>query len=314
MNKTKKKKTIFNNKTRREQFVLYWALLLIPLVQFVLMYICVNFRSILFSFQKYDFDTAEYVFNFIFFKDNLITILRELFSGETLGIAWWNSTKSYLLTLLIIMPIQIIVAFFIYKKMWFSKFLQIVLYFPNMIAGMTTIIAFKYFVEKGLPNIFPTVEIFRKLGGLLANNDTIFNTLLFYVFWTSLGGGMIMMTGQMSRIDKEVLEAAQIDGVNIFQEFIHIAFPVIYPILIIQLYTRIIAIFTGGPPLYQFFASNVPSQAQTIQYYFFTLIIGSTSSPANFPKAALGGVLFTIVAAPIVFTLKWVLERLDPNR
>ena len=122
------------------------------------------------------------------------------------------------------------------------------------------------------------------------------------------------MTGQMSRTDKEIIEAASLDGANIFQEFIHITFPTIYPVLIIQLYTGVVAIFTGGPPLYQFFASNVPNQAQTIQYYFFTLIIGSTSSLANYPKAALGGLLFTIVAAPIVFFLKWFLEKKDPNR
>ena len=79
---------------------------------------------------------------------------------------------------------------------------------------MTTIIGFKYFVEKGLPEIFPNVESFQYLGGLLANYDTVFNTLLFYVAWTSLGGGLILMTGTMSRTSREIIEAAHLDRVS----------------------------------------------------------------------------------------------------
>lgn len=82
-----KKKTIFNNKKRRGQFIFYWCLVIIPLVQFILLYICVNFRSILFAFQKYDFTNSVYVYNFSFFAENLKTICTEMFSGDILGIA-----------------------------------------------------------------------------------------------------------------------------------------------------------------------------------------------------------------------------------
>ena len=309
----KKKSTIFNSAKRRRKCLFYTCLVIVPFVQFILLYVCVNFRSILFAFQKYDVTNAEYVYNFSYFKENLKTIVSELFSGSLLGRAWWNSIKSYLVTLLIVTPLQVFIAFFVYKKFPLSGYFRIVLYLPAMVSGMTTILGFKYFVEKGLPLIFPHIKKLTDLGGLLANNKTIFNTLLVYVVWTSLGGGLILMTGTMARTDKEILEASKLDGVNMWQEFWHVIFPTLYPVLIIQLYTGVVAIFTGGPPLYQFFASNVPNEAATLQYYFFTLVIGSTSSPANFPKAALGGILFTLVAAPIVFFLKWFLEKKDPN-
>lgn len=313
MNLNRKKRTIFNNKMRREQWILYCCLIVLPLIQFVLMYVCVNLRSILFAFQKYDYSTMTYRFNFSYFAENLKTIVGELFSGELLGMAWRNSLKSYLVGLLIIMPLQICVAFFVYKKMLFAGFFRIVLYLPNMVAGMTTILGYKYFVEKGLPRLFPDWEALTYLGGLLANPSTIFDTLLFFVAWTSLGGGLILMTGTMSRTPKEVIEAGHLDGANLWQEFRYIVWPVLYPVVTIQLYTGIVAIFTGGPPLYQFYASNLPKEAATLQYYFFTLIIGSTSDPANYPKAALGGLLFTLAATPIVFALKAFFEKRDPN-
>ena len=313
MNLSKKKRTIFNSKMKREQFILYCCLIALPLAQFILMYVCVNFRSILFAFQKYNYTTMEYDFNFTYFAENLKTIVGELFSGELLGMAWRNSLKSYLVGLLIILPLQICVAFFVYKKMLFAGFFRIVLYLPNMIAGMTTILGYKYFLEKGLPRLFPDWTELTYLGGLLANPSTIFDTLLFFVAWTSLGGGLILMTGTMSRTPKDVIEAAHLDGANLWQEFRYIVWPVIYPVITIQLYTGVVAIFTGGPPLYQFYASNLPDEAATLQYYFFTLIIGSTSDPANYPKAALGGLLFTLTATPIVFGLKAFFEKHDPN-
>ena len=181
-----KKHTIFNNGHRRRQCVFYVCLIAIPLVQFILMYVCVNFRSILFAFQKYDYETADYAFNFTYFAQNFKTITSELFKGELLGRAWWNSIKSYLVTLLIILPLQIFVAFFVYKKFPLAGYFRIVLYLPSMVAGMTTIIGFKYFVEKGLPMLFPNIKKLTEFGGLLANDSTIFNTLLFYVAWTSL--------------------------------------------------------------------------------------------------------------------------------
>ena len=127
MNLNRKKRTIFNSRTRREQWILYCCLIVLPLIQFVLMYSCVNLRSILFAFQKYDYSTMEYHFNFSYFAENFKTIVGELFSGELLGMAWRNSLKSYLVSLLIIMPLQICISFFVYKKMLFAGFFRIVL-------------------------------------------------------------------------------------------------------------------------------------------------------------------------------------------
>ena len=310
-----KKKTIFNSAAKRGKLIFYCCLIAVPLIQFILLYVCVNFRSILFAFQKYDFTTTEYNFDFSYFADNLKTICSELF-GPGIGSAWWNSPKSYLLSLLVIMPLQITVAFFVYKKLPLAGYFRIVLYLPNMGAGMTTVLGYRYFIERGLPFLFPNNPKLTELGGLLSNGNTVFDTLLLYVAWTSLGGGLILMTGTMSRTSKEVIEAAHLDGANLWHEFIYIVLPTLYPVLSIQLYTGVVAIFTGGPPLYQFYGSTLPDppgKSMTLQYYFFTLVIGNTSSPANFPKAALGGLMFTCVAAPLVFLLKWLFEKNDPN-
>ena len=265
-----KKKTIFNSAAKRGKLIFYCCLIAVPLIQFILLYVCVNFRSILFAFQKYDFTTTEYNFDFSYFADNLKTICSELF-GPGIGSAWWNSTKSYLLSLLVIMPLQITVAFFVYKKLPLAGYFRIVLYLPNMVAGMTTVFGYRYFVERGLPLLFPNNPKLTELGGLLSNGNTVFDTLLLYVAWTSLGGGLILMTGTMSRTSKEVIEAAHLDGANLWHEFIHIVLPTLYPVLSIQLYTGVVAIFTGGPPLYQFYGSTLPDppgKSMTLQYYF----------------------------------------------
>lgn len=306
LNKTK---TVFNSSQRRREAIFYFCLIIIPLVQFILLYIMVNFRSILFAFQTLDPATQEFHFSFKFFTTNLQAVGEQLFGYEGIGRVWWNSIKSYLLTLFVIIPLQIFVAFFVYKKLPLSGYFRIVLYLPSMVSGMLTIIGFKFFTERGITAIFPQIP-----SDLLIDPNKVFNTLLFYVAWTSLGGGLILMTGTMSRTSKELIEAAKIDGVNLWQEFRHITWPNLYSIISIQLYTGVVAIFSGGPPLYQFYSNNLPKGAENIQYIFFTLVINTKGNTlANYPKAALGGLVFTLVAAPLVFFLKHLFEKKDPN-
>ena len=53
------KGNVFQNK----KLIFYIAMMAIPVIQFCIMYIGVNFNSILLAFQKYNIDTGRYVYN-----------------------------------------------------------------------------------------------------------------------------------------------------------------------------------------------------------------------------------------------------------
>ncbi|PWM73546.1 MAG: hypothetical protein DBX59_04810 [Bacillota bacterium] len=302
------RRTIFNNSARRREFYFYVGLIALPLIQFILMYICVNFRSILFVFQTYDQSTTSYVYGWQYAYLNFSEVISTFTQLPLLGIAWKNSIVFYVLQLIIITPLSILTSFFIYKKLPLAGYFRIVLYLPNIVSGMATVLGYKYLVEYGISGLL-NVD-----GSLFNNPATSFNVLVFFSLWTALGGSLIMTTGVMSRTSVELLEASRMDGVNFLQELVHIVFPVIYPVITIGLYTGVVAVFTGGPPIYSFFGAEAPTEEMyTVQYYLFTLVVGSKAGDANYPFAATSGLLLTLIAAPIVFTLKYLFEKYDPN-
>ena len=303
-----RRRTIFNNSARRREFYFYLALIVLPLVQFVLMYVCVNLRSVLFAFQSYDQSTTTYVFGWQYFYENLKNVVTKFVYDPMLGVSWRNSLVFYVLQLVIITPLSVLTSFFIYKKLPLAGYFRIVLYLPNIISGMATVLGYKYIVEVGLSSLLGFDD------SMFNMKETAYGVLVFYSLWTSLGGSLIMTTGVMSRTSVELLEASRLDGVNFLQELIHIVFPVVYPVITIGLYTGVVTIFTGGPPIYAFFGSQPPSeQMTTIQYFLFTQVVGSTSLPDNYPFAATSGLILTLIAAPIVFLLKYLFEKYDPN-
>ena len=306
-------RTIFNNKKRRNQFIFYTSIVILPFIQFLIMYVGVNFRSILFVFQKYNEYEAEYATKFSYFGENIAEAWNNLFGNNVnLTYAWKNTLISYSVGLLMTF-INIFICFFIYKKVLFAGWFKVVFYIPSIVNGFVTIFAFRYFVERGLPRIFPNNPIFTESGGLIANANTAFWALTIYTIWSGLGGGLILTIGQMSRTSVSVLEAAKIDGVNIFQEFIHVVWPVLYPVVTIGLYTGVTGIFLAGPPTFAFFGESADPQLYTFGYYMFTLVVGNKSSAAAYPISATMGIMFTCVAAPMVFALKHWFETHDPN-
>lgn len=316
-------KTNFSFAKKRTRQMLFYAMLVtLPLIQFCIMYIGVNFRSILFAFQKYDAVNATYHTSFENFKTNITTIWNNLFGNNAdvnLQYAWRNTLISYSVGL-VNTAIGLVAGFFIFKKLFFAGYFRILLYIPNVISGFVTVFGFRYFIERGLPVLFPNNELFSTGGGLLANPETSFWTLTFYSLWSGFGGSLLMTTGQMSRTDKEVLEAAKIDGVNMWQEFIHIVWPTMYPVTTIGLYTGITGLFLAGPPTFVFFRTSAGPELYTFGYYMFTLVVSrdasgllSTSNFSGYTTSATMGLMFTLIAAPLVFLLKHWFEKHDPN-
>ena len=107
-----RRRTIFNNSARRREFYFYLALIVLPLVQFVLMYVCVNLRSVLFAFQSYDQSTTTYVFGWQYFYENLKNVVTKFIYDPMLGVSWRNSLVFYVLQLVIITPLSVLTSFF----------------------------------------------------------------------------------------------------------------------------------------------------------------------------------------------------------
>ena len=300
------KGNVFLNK----KLIFYIAMMAIPVIQFCIMYIGVNFNSILLAFQKYNIDTGRYVSNGF---QNFVQVFDKLKDETFLQYTIPNSIQIFLLNLVIILPMSLIFAYYLTKKYPLSGFLQVILYLPSIISSIVMVTMYMQMAENTLPTLIWRMkgEIGDLPEGFISNPLTSKKALLIYLLFFGFGATTMIFTNSMSSINPSIMEASRIDGCGHFRQFIHMVLPLCFNIIKLQIIAIIIGIFTNQFNLYTFFGTEASPRLHTIGYYLYkeTLIGGS----ARYPYLAAFGLVITFAAIPIVFAFRAIADRLDPN-
>ncbi len=306
--KKKKEVSISGRKLKNKLFV--YVMLLLPLIQFSIFYIGVNFNSILMVFQ-YNYN-GTYYFNSNLFQ-NFIDVWDALVSAPYFSSLITNSLLSFAIIQLM-SPIILFFTFFIYKKFVGYKFFKIVLFLPTIISTLITITVYKQFCNVAIPAFFKSV-LGIEMQGLLNNFENaiaMFWPVMFYNMWLSFGSLMLMYLGAMNGISESIVESCKLEGANSIQEFWYITFPMIYPTFATLFYTSVATIFTNQIHLYSLWGNGAPKKLWTFGYYLYNEVASDTMG-TNYPFTATVGILMTLIAAPLTFVIKWALNKIGPS-
>uniref|UniRef100_UPI003AB500EF carbohydrate ABC transporter permease n=2 Tax=Bifidobacterium TaxID=1678 RepID=UPI003AB500EF len=138
--------------------------------------------------------------------------------------------------------IQTILALYLATVMSFrvvgGGFFKGAMFFPYLINGIAMGFIFKFFYTRGyvLDSVlqwcgFNLDQLPYWLRDQSINNWSLVGTSI----WRYLGQTMILFIGAIMSIDRSLFEAAEIDGANRFQQFIHIILPGIKTILTLNI-------------------------------------------------------------------------------
>lgn len=302
------KKVASVQEKKRKSMIFYCCMMAFPLLQFCIMYIGVNFQSILLAFQKYNIDMS-----FTWTMENFTEVIHNFFHNNVLRNSFVNSIKFYFLTTGICLPTSLFISFYLYKKWKFAKQYKIMLFIPSMIAGIVTVTCFYYLADRGWPHLVKLFTGKEDTLGLLVNNETALPTLLFYNIFYGLAGNFLFLTSAMSNIDQSISEAAQIDGANIMQEFIRVTLPMIYPMLTTFVVGGFAGMLIGDYGMYAFSKTAAGSAADTMGRYFTEGVTGN-GAEIRFPYYAALGLILTVLSSAIVFTVRGIMNRFNPFR
>ena len=139
------------NKALKGGGLFYASIVVLPILQFIVFYIVVNFNSFLMAFQSYDnstgVETIKYTFgNFSYFFDKIV------FADLWLCIK--NSLLYLALNIVVCIPISLLFGYYVYKKFWFSTVFKVILFLPSIVCSTAIVIFYKYFVNEGLSSVF----------------------------------------------------------------------------------------------------------------------------------------------------------------
>lgn len=288
--------------------IFYCCLLAIPLLQFCVFYIGVNFNSIKLSFQgNYDFNTGRY--EWVHFQ-NFKNFFAEWNSSAEFKVSIVNTLIGLAANLIVGVPLGVLFSYYIYKKRFCHNLFKIVLFMPSIISAVVIVGTFRYFVELAVPEIVKAITG-SSIKGMLENADTRFGTIIFYNLWIGFGTPILMYVGAMNSIPESASEAAQIEGASLMQEFFHVTLPLAYPTIVTFVIANIAGAFNNQLNLYTFYNNNAPSLIKTFGYIIYSRM--QKAGYADYPYLASIGLLMTIIVVPVTLLTKWALEKFGPS-
>lgn len=277
------------------------CMLILPLITFINGWIFVNFNSVLLAFQL---PTGEWSWE-------SMRIVFENFKGSTLDKNFAISTSLinsgwWFLKSTISLPFQLLIAYFLYKKIAGYKVFQVILYLPSIVSAVAMASMFSSFIEpKGPLGIILTSLGVEKVPQFLANSRYAMPTLMFYSLWLGWGGNMLLLGGALARIPLEILEAARIDGVGPFREFISFIIPLVWGTLSTLFILSMTSIFGEVGPVMLF--TEGLFKTSTLGYWiYYKVSVGGVSA---YNEVAAMGLVLTITVVPIVMFIRWLIEK-----
>ncbi len=309
------------NKTRRLSpmkrgaNVFYWVMMALPLLQFLIFYIGVNFNSILLAFQEIlpvvKDGTVEYVSSFVGFETIRKYIVTELCS-PAYRVAITNSLIYMAFSIVVVMPLGLLFSFYIFKKYRFAAMYRVFLFLPSVICSLILVIFYQFLVDLAVPQIVGEITG-NKIEGLLTTSSTAFVTLVFFNFWFSFGPSSLVYVNAMSQISPSVVEAAELDGATGLKQFWHVVLPGIFPSITSYIIICVAQVAVNQLNGYAFFGGSAGDYGvQTIGYKLFQMVADDPTGQ-TYALAAAGGILFTLIVAPLTILLRWAMEKFGPK-
>ena len=286
---------------QRGSNIFYAALMAFPILQFFIFYIAVNFKSFGYAFmQQEKISDTEVVWHFTF--ENI----TQWFSNSSKLSDLLATTKMSLLyygaTLLVSIPLGLLFAYYIFKKMPASKLFRVFLFIPSIMPAAAFVLTYKIILNDASPIVVGNGE------WRFDNNQLLY--ILFYNLYVSFGTSVLMYANKMFDISPEIIEAAKLDGAVGIKEFWHIVLPLTFPTLSVFLVTGVATIFTNQ---YNLFLFNADPEWRSLGYYMYILSGSTVGHEQDIPNVAALGLILTAVAIPLTFAVKYCLEKFGPK-
>ena len=225
----------------------------------------------------------------------------------------WNATRNSLIFTITEVPIQIglalLLTMVVAKENKLNAALRSVYYLP-FVCSMTAIsIVWSMLLD---PNQGMVTFMLRKIGivnaSFLKDPHAALATIVGITVWKCFGYTLTLMTAAVLNISASLYEAAEMDGAGVWQRFIHITIPGIWPTISFCIVTTTIAslqmfdqsyIMTQGGPLYK---------TETVVEYIYDR--GFQTAPYDIGYASAISVYLLLIIAIITAVLRGrVLKR-----
>ncbi|WEV53020.1 sugar ABC transporter permease [Bifidobacterium sp. ESL0704] len=220
-----------------------------------------------------------------------------LFRDSRVGHAYLFTFLIAVLITMLINAIALFLSVALNGRIAFKNGFRAIYFVPYTLGVLVIGYVFKYIFMTPLPSLGKTLGISWLSQSLLTSEQYAWVPIVFLSVWQGVAYSVLIYLAGLQTIDEEIYEAAAIDGVNAWQKFWKITFPLIGPFFTINLvlslknafntFDQVVALTDGGPD----------SKTETVTY----LIWKGGLTGGEYAYQTANAVLFFVVLAVIAF-------------
>jgi len=226
-----------------------------------------------------------------------------------------NNFKYLVCVLLIITPLQIFLAYMLFIKIRFSKYIRTMLFLPYVLS--TSIIGFfALLVFDGNIGVM-NYAIKNILGNQytqawLGDPNLMFGLFVSIIFWQAMAAGMMIFYADMQSTSQDIIEASVMDGCGEFRRFFSIILPNMRASMTTNLTLSVIFAMTMFGQAYVIFgpSGGVDNKLDFIAMVFYRYAFGGTyygTTDIGFGSAI--SVVMLVIIITLWFTTETILKR-----
>ena len=238
-------------KIRHNRTGAFWPSVLPVFLPFAILFIIQFLMSIFYSFLKWN--GLDVNMEFVGLK-NYITILSEDTAYKT---SVMFTVKYALITVVITNALALALAAALNNSLRTSAILRSIFFFPNIISPIIAGFIWLFMFSRGATALYDITGMALFGSDWLGDPQMALYSIVIVQVWMTAGYTMLIYLAGLQTLDKNVLEAADIDGASKGKRFIHVVLPLIMPSITANLFMTltqcfrvfdlIVALTRGGP-------------------------------------------------------------------
>jgi multiple sugar transport system permease protein len=184
---------------------------------------------------------------------------RAVLNDPLLPTAVKNTAYFALLALIFGYPVPLIAAVLMSEVRRFRGVYSALAYLPVVIPPVVAVLLWKTFYDASPTGVFNTILGWIHLGPYpwLQSQQTALPSLVLESTWANAGGTVIIYLAALTGVNRELYEAASVDGASLWRKVWHITIPQLRGVLLLTMILQIIGtaqvflepyLFTSGGP------------------------------------------------------------------
>lgn len=288
-----------------------FLLMCLPAIIFFLIFAYLPMPGIYVAFVRFDYAKGIFGSPFVGFNN-----LKFITMSGKLGMLVRNTVLYNVAFIATSTVLQILIALLFNEltNKAFRKYTQSFMILPNFISYVLVgVFSFAIFNNtNGILNM--VLQAFGKAPVNVYENAAVWPLILVLInLWKGAGYGSIVYFAALMGMDKEMLEAAKVDGATTFQRIRYITLPTLRPTVIILLLLSVGGILHGNFDLFYNVVGSNNVMLQQSTDVLETFIFRAMVSNSNFSTAAAVSFVQSVFGLVVVLLTNTIVKKVEPD-